>query len=282
MASDNHLKQVRNIGIMAHIDAGKTTTTERILYYTGKSYKIGEVHDGAATMDWMVQEQERGITITSAATNCNWLNHSISPSKIENDDFRIRVGEGKNAYDISVLNISGTSFGSISPKAIQSFSAGAKKGGFAHNTGEGSLSKYHERGGGDTIWQISTGYFGCRNQDGTFADSEASTGDVNFDDNDSGYYLSLVNKFNNHLSIGFRYSELLAADTPTGLADSALDSGGNDPEAYSLMSEWKFDSAAVMRLQLNHEKPQANLVDNQLILQYIMYLGSGGHDGHDH
>ena len=66
------------------------------------------------------------------------------------------------------LNISGTSFGSISPKAIQSFSAGAKKGGFAHNTGEGSLSKYHEMGGGDTIWQISTGYFGCRTQDGRF------------------------------------------------------------------------------------------------------------------
>ena len=66
------LDRTRNIGIMAHIDAGKTTTTERILYYTGKSYKIGEVHDGAATMDWMVQEQERGITITSAATTCFW------------------------------------------------------------------------------------------------------------------------------------------------------------------------------------------------------------------
>ena len=98
----------------------------------------------------------------------NWLNHSISPTKIDDDDFRIRVGEGENAYDISVLNISGTSFGSISPKAIQSFSAGAKKGGFAHNTGEGSLSKYHEMGGGDTVWQISTGYFGCRTKDGRF------------------------------------------------------------------------------------------------------------------
>ena len=72
MARSHPLKHYRNIGIMAHIDAGKTTTTERILYYTGKSYKIGEVHDGAATMDWMEQEQERGITITSAATTCFW------------------------------------------------------------------------------------------------------------------------------------------------------------------------------------------------------------------
>ena len=104
----------------------------------------------------------------------NWLNHSISPSKIENDDFRITVGKGNNSYDISILNISGTSFGSISPKAIQSFSAGAKKGGFAHNTGEGSLSKYHEKGGGDTIWQISTGYFGCRTQDGKFDEDQFS------------------------------------------------------------------------------------------------------------
>lgn len=67
------LKFTRNIGIAAHIDAGKTTTTERILYYTGISHKIGEVHDGAATMDWMEQEQERGITITSAATHCKWM-----------------------------------------------------------------------------------------------------------------------------------------------------------------------------------------------------------------
>ncbi|MBQ1449214.1 MAG: elongation factor G, partial [Coriobacteriales bacterium] len=71
------LKDTRNIGIMAHIDAGKTTTTERILYYTGKTHKIGEVHDGAAVMDWMAQEQERGITITSAATTCYWKNHRI-------------------------------------------------------------------------------------------------------------------------------------------------------------------------------------------------------------
>ncbi|WP_311396870.1 elongation factor G [Lancefieldella parvula] len=72
-----NLKDLRNIGIMAHIDAGKTTTTERVLYYTGKTHKIGEVHDGAATMDWMVQEQERGVTITSAATTCFWKDHVI-------------------------------------------------------------------------------------------------------------------------------------------------------------------------------------------------------------
>lgn len=72
------LGKYRNIGIMAHIDAGKTTTTERILYYTGKAYKIGEVHEGTATMDWMEQEQERGITITSAATTCAWQDCRIN------------------------------------------------------------------------------------------------------------------------------------------------------------------------------------------------------------
>ena len=78
MARNVNLDKIRNIGIMAHIDAGKTTTTERILYYTGINYKIGEVHDGTATMDWMVQEQERGITITSAATTCTWSGHQVN------------------------------------------------------------------------------------------------------------------------------------------------------------------------------------------------------------
>ena len=76
MARQVPLEFTRNIGIMAHIDAGKTTTTERILYYTGVNYKIGETHDGSATMDWMAQEQERGITITSAATTCFWLDRN--------------------------------------------------------------------------------------------------------------------------------------------------------------------------------------------------------------
>ena len=78
MARQVSLKNTRNIGIMAHIDAGKTTATERILFYTGITHKIGEVHDGTATMDWMAQEQERGITITSAATTCFWAGKRLN------------------------------------------------------------------------------------------------------------------------------------------------------------------------------------------------------------
>jgi len=96
------LEHYRNIGIMAHIDAGKTTTTERILYYTGKSHKIGEVHDGAATMDWMEQEQERGITITSAATTCFWKRHGQSYDKGAGPEYRINIIDTPGHVDFTV------------------------------------------------------------------------------------------------------------------------------------------------------------------------------------
>ncbi|MBQ2297533.1 MAG: GTP-binding protein, partial [Ruminiclostridium sp.] len=98
MARKVTLENTRNIGIMAHIDAGKTTTTERILYYTGVNYKLGETHDGTATMDWMAQEQERGITITSAATTCFWTKKDDP----QQNKYRINIIDTPGHVDFTV------------------------------------------------------------------------------------------------------------------------------------------------------------------------------------
>jgi elongation factor G len=102
MARTTPLDRYRNIGIMAHIDAGKTTTTERILYYTGKAHKMGEVHDGAATMDWMEQEQERGITITSAATTCFWRRHGAAVENGSGPEYRVNIIDTPGHVDFTV------------------------------------------------------------------------------------------------------------------------------------------------------------------------------------
>src|SRR5215470_15196645 len=116
MARKTPIERYRNIGISAHIDAGKTTTTERILFYTGVNHKIGEVHDGAATMDWMEQEQERGITITSAATTCFWQDHRINiidtPGHV---DFTIEVERSLRVLDGAVAVFCGV--GGVEPQS---------------------------------------------------------------------------------------------------------------------------------------------------------------------
>jgi elongation factor G len=127
MANNAELAKTRNIGIMAHIDAGKTTTTERILFYTGINYKIGEVHDGAATMDWMEQEQERGITITSAATKCTWKGHTIqiidTPGHV---DFTVEVERSLRVLDGAVAVYDGVA--GVEPQTEQVWRQAEKYG----------------------------------------------------------------------------------------------------------------------------------------------------------
>ncbi len=127
MAKKAELAKTRNIGIMAHIDAGKTTTTERILFYTGINYKIGEVHDGAATMDWMEQEQERGITITSAATKCSWNGHDINiidtPGHV---DFTVEVERSLRVLDGAVAVYDGVA--GVEPQTEQVWRQAEKYG----------------------------------------------------------------------------------------------------------------------------------------------------------
>ena len=115
-----------------------------------------------------------GTQLDVRAPGYEWINHSVAPSHIANHDFRVRVGgfDGTQAYDISLFNVSAMSFGALSANAIMSLNLGAKMGGFAHDTGEGSISRHHRTHGGDLIWEIGSGYFGCRTDDGHFSEDK--------------------------------------------------------------------------------------------------------------
>jgi glutamate synthase domain-containing protein 2 len=115
-----------------------------------------------------------GTQLDVRAPGYEWINHSVAPSHIASHDFRVRVGgfDGTQAYDISLFNVSAMSFGALSANAIMSLNLGAKMGGFAHDTGEGSISRHHRAYGGDLIWEIGSGYFGCRTDDGHFSDDK--------------------------------------------------------------------------------------------------------------
>ncbi|WP_114813349.1 FMN-binding glutamate synthase family protein [Paraburkholderia kururiensis] len=116
-----------------------------------------------------VDSRPYGTELDVRAAGHEWISHSLMPTQLPNHDFRILVGpEREQPYALSIFNVSAMSFGSLSANAIRALNLGAKKGGFAHDTGEGSLSKYHREHGGDIIWEIASGYFGCRNDDGTF------------------------------------------------------------------------------------------------------------------
>jgi len=114
-------------------------------------------------------KQPFGTQLDVHAEGYEWMNHSVAPTKLPDHNFRITVGAGREQpYSISVFNISAMSFGALSANAILALNAGAKRGGFAHDTGEGSISQHHRVHGGDLIWEVASGYFGCRNDDGSF------------------------------------------------------------------------------------------------------------------
>ncbi len=117
-----------------------------------------------------VDKRPYGTQLNVYETDYEWVNHSLNPTPIKNTDFRVTIGENtcKQPYSLSIFNISAMSFGALGENAVLALNAGAKKGNFAHDTGEGSISRYHRQNGGDLIWEIGSGYFGCRNDDGTF------------------------------------------------------------------------------------------------------------------
>ncbi|MEK6384236.1 MAG: FMN-binding glutamate synthase family protein [Paraburkholderia tropica] len=118
----------------------------------------------------VVDSRPYGTELDVKAVGHEWISHSLAPTKLDSSDFRILVGAPREQpYSMSLFNVSAMSFGALSANAIRALNLGAKKGGFAHDTGEGSLSKYHREHGGDIIWEIASGYFGCRNDDGTFS-----------------------------------------------------------------------------------------------------------------
>jgi glutamate synthase domain-containing protein 2 len=118
-----------------------------------------------------IDKRPFGTQLDLYAAGYEWINHSIQPAQVQNHDFRITIGEGRaQPYSASVFNISAMSFGALSANAILALNAGAKAGGFMHDTGEGSISPYHRQNGGDLVWEIGSGYFGCRNADGSFSE----------------------------------------------------------------------------------------------------------------
>ncbi len=167
----------RNYPILAHIRYGLETIGPEIRQYFIQS-DIVEVPFSREQRALIYQRAKHQNDVRPFGTlqdvysvDYEWINHSIAPAHIESSDFRVTIGSSsKQPYSASVFNISAMSFGSLSAAAIRALNAGAKAGGFYHDTGEGSISPYHREAGGDIVWEIGSGYFGCRNDDGSFSD----------------------------------------------------------------------------------------------------------------